>query len=359
MPKSDDPVGDAEGRLLAQREAQVLAEAGRASEVLEVLLRRTTLQEDPRLKALMTDIKRQEGVALRRSFGHIGSRNRLKRPHGSGNPVRDNAPINNLYLDESGVSHGGGGTQGWFSLAGIAMSSHGAEQYVSEADKVKKTFFGQTALTFHEPLMRQRDGRFGFEGDPAKQRDFDSAIDSLIRQSKFVAFGTGIRKAAYQQEFAETGRDPYLPVDVYALAIHLLLERYVDYLWSCGEHPLGKITIEAQGPREDVEHQLAVAETIRFGTQWVSGKSFQSYLAPGVSFVPKQGSHPVELSDMLARDIYEWIRSDCLEEPERWSLWNEKLYQYGDLRSGRFGLKVFPDSDLRPRIEAHRDSVRN
>lgn len=359
MPEFDDPVGDAEGRLLAQREAQVLAEAGRASEVLEVLLRRTALQGDPRLKALMTDIKRGEGAALRRSFGHIGSRNRLKRPHGSGNPIRDDVPISNLYLDESGVSHGGGGAQDWFSLAGIAMSSHDAMQYASEADEIKRTFFGHTALTFHEPLMRQRDGRFGFEGDLAKQLNFDRAIDSLIQRSRFVAFGTGIRKAVYQREFVETGRDPYLPVGVYALAIHLLLERYVDHLWSCGEHPLGAITIEAQGPREDVEHQLAVAETIRFGTQWVSGKSFQSYLAPGVSFVPKQGSHPVELSDMLARDIYEWIRSDCLDEPKRWSLWNEKLYQRGDLRSGKFGLKVFPDSDLRPRIEAHRASVRN
>lgn len=359
MPESDSPVGDAEGRLLAQREAQALAEAGRASEVLEVLLRRTALQEDPRLKALMTDIKRREGAALRRSFGHIGSRNRLKRPHGSGNPIRDDVPINTLYLDESGVSHGGEGSQDWFALAGIAMSPQDAEQYVLDADAVKNEFFGQAALTFHEPLMRQRDGRFGFEGDMAKQRDFDSAVDSLIQQSGFVAFDAGIRKASYQREFVDTGRDPYLPLEVYALAIHLLLERYVDYLWSCGEHPLGKITIEAQGPREDVEHQLAVAETIRFGTQWVSERSFQSYLSPGVSFVPKQGSHPVELSDMLARDIYEWVRSGCREEPKRWALWGRKFYQSGDLRFGRFGLKVFPDSDLRSRIEAHRASVRN
>ena len=66
----------------------------------------------------------------------------------------------------------------------------------------------------------------------------------------------------------------------------------------------------------------------------------------------------VELSDMLARDVFEWIRSDCKTGPRRWGLWGDKFYRRSDLRMGKFGLKVFPDSDIRDRVEAHRDGFR-
>ena len=31
-----------------------------------------------------------------------------------------------------------------------------------------------------------------------------------------------------------------------------------------------------------------------------------------------------------------------------------KIYRRGDGRMGKFGAKVFPDSDIRDRVEAHR-----
>ena len=57
---------------------------------------------------------------------------------------------------------------------------------------------------------------------------------------------------------------------------------------------------------------------------------------------------------MVARDCFEWIRADCLGWPGRWRKFSERIYCRDDRRMGLFGVKVFPDSDIRERIEAHR-----
>ncbi len=61
---------------------------------------------------------------------------------------------------------------------------------------------------------------------------------------------------------------------------------------------------------------------------------------------------------MLARDVFEWIRADCVVEPARWKSFGPRIYQRGDLRMGKFGLKVFPDSDVSQQVEAHRNRLR-
>ena len=268
--------------------------------------------------------------------------------------------MDRLFVDESGLpSVPTANSEGWFALGAVAMTDEEEQDYRVRADALKEEFFVNPGdVTLHEPLMRHRKEPFRFSNDTDKQRAFDDAVDALIAGSRFVAFGVGVRKEAFAQDFQAAGIDPYLPTDVYALALQLLLERFVDYLHDRRSYPLGSLVLEAQGPRENAEHQLAVAETLVHGTQWVSERAFRRYVEPGVTFVPKQGSHPVELGDMLARDVYEWIRSDCRDEPRRWRLWGDKLYRRGDLRMGRFGLKVFPDSDIRDRIEAHRDGFR-
>lgn len=265
-----------------------------------------------------------------------------------------------LSVDESGLSFvSRQNHEGWFALGAVAVTNEDERAYRAHADELKRQFFAAPhEITFHEPLMRQRAEPFRFGEDTVRQRRFDDAVDELIAASGFVAFAVGVRKRAFARDFQAAGSDPYLPMDVYSLALQLLLERFVDYLHDQESYPLGALVLEAQGPRENADHQLAVAETLVYGTQWVSESAFRRYVEPGVSFVPKQGSHPVELSDMLARDVFEWIRSNCESEPGRWSLWDDKFYRRGDLRMGKFGLKVFPDSDIRDRIEAHRDPFR-
>ena len=358
MPENQRHSGDPDARLLAARQAQNLAEAGRVAEVLQVLLRRAGAAEKFPMEDVLAGIKRLEAASLRRAHGRIGGRRRLKRRGGSGNPLRDNLPRNHLFVDESGLPDGAATDQDVFTLGAISMNPEQMANYVDAADQLKREFLEDTSVTFHARDLLRGTGRFGFDRDDMQRDLFRAAVGELIRNSDFNAFGIGIRKQAYAREFKDAGIDPYLPTNIYSLAIMLLLERYVDYLWVDEDQPLGELTFEAQGPREDVQHQAAIADTILNGTQWVSGAAFQSHLLPGASFLPKSGSHPLELSDLLAYDLHQWVRSGCAGEPGYWQIWTEKFYGRGDLRMGRFGLKIFPDSDIRDRIEAHRDLLR-
>ena len=87
---------------------------------------------------------------------------------------------------------------------------------------------------------------------------------------------------------------------------------------------------------------------------WVAPAAFRSWLETGLRFVPKRGSDPTELADIASRDLYEWVRSGCTGNPTHWQRLSRKVYCRGDGQMGKFGIKVFPDHDIRERIEEHR-----
>ena len=203
-------------------------------------------------------------------------------------------------------------------------------------------------------MMRERDGPYLFAGDVGRQLEFDRAVNRLVEETPFTAFGVGVRKRAFEEEFVASGIDPYLPTDAYAVAIQMLLERYVDFLATNSTRRMGRVTFESQGPREGAEHQLQYALVLLDGTQWVPQSAFWNWLESGCRFTPKCGSHPTELADMFSRDIWEWVRDGCDAKPKRWDLFGSKLYCREDGLYGKFGLKVFPDSDIRERIITHR-----
>jgi len=202
--------------------------------------------------------------------------------------------------------------------------------------------------------MRKHDKIFGFLGDLKRRAEFDAAFRRLVEATPFIAFGVGIRKAKFMQDFIEEGCDPYLPTKVYDLAIMLMLERYVDYLATQKVRCLGRVHLESIGSLEDAEHQAAHADLLLHGTQFVPEKMFQSWLEAGCRFNPKMGSNPVELSDLVAREVFEWTRSECKIDPPYWSILNKKVYCRGDGQYGKFGIKVFPAADILDEIANHR-----
>jgi hypothetical protein len=207
---------------------------------------------------LCKQIAEQEQSELLRSFGRIEPRNRF--PNLGSHPLLVNAAVNVLSLDECGQSHARlTSGQTVFSLGGVALDEEQIGLYKREADAVKRAFFGTVDITFHEPEIRRREGLYYFRGDQHTQREFDSALGSLIGQTQFVAFGAVIRKDAFHNEFGGAGIDPCLPTDVYTLAIMLLMERYIDFLAMSGQRRRGRVVFESQGAREDALHQLECA----------------------------------------------------------------------------------------------------
>lgn len=321
---------------------------------LEVLLKRADFSSDS-CEALANEIASQERRELLRSAGRLESRKRFKGM--AGHPILDKRMVGHLYIDEGGKSNPEPNIAGptYFALGAVAISDLSAVAYRASADLLKTQFFGTTDLTFHEPSMRQHVGPYFFNGSAARQDEFDTALTRLINATEFTVFGVGIRKEGFKQDFVDTHLDPYLPTDAYAIAIVMLLERYVDYLaMSCSEPHMGRVTFESQGPLEDALHRLEYVNLLIDGSQWVPDSAFRNWLETGLRFAPKQGSDPMELADMVSRDLYEWVRAECTGKPKYWALLGEKVYRRGDGQMGKFGIKVFPDSDIRERIEAHR-----
>ena len=355
---SDSRRGDPHGRRLARNNAQLLSEAAKVVRSLGILLQKAGL-DPPQCKELSNLIVNRERTELQRSFGYVEARNRFK--SNSSQPLLEKRPTSELYLDENGKSNPEPFLKDpqFFSLGGVAMSNDEKVVYIEEADRIKKEFFGFIDITFHEPQMRQHKGVYYFNNDKGKQSAFDEAIRELVADSNFKAFGAGIRKTAFQNEFVEAGLDPYLPTDVYSVAILMVLERYVDFLANDSVKRMGRVTFESQGPKEDALHQLEYARILVEGTQWVTDTAFRNWLETGLRFVPKSGSNPCELADMISRDIYEWVRDDCVGNPGRWDLFSRKIHCRGDGTMGKFGVKVFPDADIRDNIDNHRQGLGN
>lgn len=349
--------GDPEGRRLARQRALLLSEAGRVARILEILLARAGFPSDI-CRDLVRQLAAKEQVELQRAHGKIEPRNRFK-GHSS-HPLLEARSLTGLYVDESGKSIPEPKLSGprFFSLGAVALDDAGVEAYCQAADKVKLEFFGRTDFAFHEPYMRfryQTDVDYSFGGDEGRQLEFDAAIAQLLEETQFTALGVGINKTAYCNQFLDKGIDPYLPTDVYALAIVLLLERYLDALAHHSVKQMARVTFESQGTKEDAYHQLEYARIVLEGSQWVPDVTFRNWLEPGLRFVPKAGSHPTELADFLSRDIYEWVREDCDCSPKWWAIFSRKVYVRGDGLMGKFGFKVFPESEqIRNRSLAHR-----
>jgi len=348
--------GDPEGRRIAQRRAGALHEAERVARALEVLLDRADYPKHV-VSDLIKDLARQQQEQLQKANGHIEARTRFKSR--GGQPLLSGLPVADLYMDESGSSTiPNSGKAEFFALGAISMERDEAEIYKRKSDEIKNDFFRTIDFQFHDPYMRNRvqskTADYSFGRDESKQIQFDNAIGDLISGTHFTTFGVGIRKNAFQKEFVDKGIDPYLPFDVYCVAITFLLERYVDALAHANSQHLGQVRAESQGPREDAYHQMEYARLLLDGSQWVSASSFRSHLHAGMQFSPKSGSDPSELADMFARDLFEWTRSDCAIEPKWWRLFSSKVYARGDGEMGKFGIKIFPDTDIRGLIETHR-----
>lgn len=346
--------GDPDGQRIAMRKAAALTEAARLTALAESRLRLAEINE------LDFTSLRNEIAALEKQITGVGSREveGRRRYRGKKRYGRSALPGNDLFffVDESGSWKPPSieGDDDWFALGAIAMTKGAVDRYIAFADEVKVLFFDHNTVTFHEPQMRRGEEPFHFLGNDKERARLSNAVNLLVTEADFTAFGVGIRKRELFKNAIPSLTDPYLPTDPYPLALHLLLERFVDFLAYHPNRPRATIVMESQAAHLDALHQLTVAETVAKGTQYVSPQGFERFVRPGVEFVRKRGSHPTELADMLARDVFEWIKGDCAGEPLRWALFDQKLYRRGDLRRGKFGLKIFPDSDIRRRIEENR-----
>lgn len=341
--------GDPNGVRLARRQSEATEEACRLAECLAKQMRRAGLSDD-QVTTIARELRVRAVEVREKAEGRVESRLVTKN---TGHPLLEGRKSVYLYLDESGTSVFNANDE-VFALAGVAMNEEDVIMYEEAVNKLKQKFFKRTDVQLHEPHMRNHRNYFSFGGKVEIQNEFDKAIRELVESTPFVAFGVGIRKASFAREFRDPGSDPYLPSGVYDLAIMLLMERFVDYLATSPERRIGRVHLESIGSRPDAEHQAAYADVLLHGTQFVPEKTFQSWVEAGCQFIPKCGTHPQELADLVAREVFEWTRSDCRDKPPYWDILLKKVYRRADCMYGKFGLKVFPASDIEDSVAATR-----
>src|SRR2546422_7766528 len=125
--------GDPAGRRIAQRRANLLAEARVVASALNVLLKRADVKLDD-CDALIRQLTILEQVELQRSYGRIEPRRRFT-GHPA-HPVVQQRPRSVLFIDESGksfpeprVKH----DPQVFALAGIALPATEVDNYNAAA----------------------------------------------------------------------------------------------------------------------------------------------------------------------------------------------------------------------------------
>lgn len=287
-------------------------------------------------------------------------------------------PVIHLFVDESGQADHVRKTDkqnDFFALGGIAISDAAHKQYQERANHLKAEFFkGGPRVILHAFDLRkamegpaEQGGTFALNAGKSWP-ELVQALEELVEQTEFTAFGIIIQKWVFFQNFTVPGEDPFLPRETYDLALHLLLERFVSFLASTADAPIGSIALEYQNPQRNARHQLSIAETIAYGTRWISPEPLQRDIRPGVEFLRKQPSHPLELSDMLANFLYRLARDGFSNNRQPrlqqggstrlWEVFCSKFYQEGDLRQGKFGLKVFPAGRLDTWLDQFRNRCR-
>lgn len=346
------PRNDPDRKMARRREAATAMEAiAFLGQAMHKASRYPDWRVLDRLVGIKRDILRIHDRAKGEGEGHVGSR---KKHRGrSQHLAKENWPVHVLYLDESGQSvHSP--DQPVFVLCGVALDEPSSAQFAERSSELKKQYGADPNATLHATDLERGAGGFEFLSDPSISTLFWKDLTNAVEETPFELFAAVVRKTRLtgSDDDGELGN---LPGDVYEIALTLVLERLVGALYDRG-CTKGRLVFESIGGREDALHQRALADLLLHGSEFVADGCFRGCIEPGCSFAVKGGSSPLELADLCARWIMTFFRDGQPHDHRFWSIVAPKIYASG-LEKGKFGLKVFPDSDIREEVLALRRAI--
>ncbi|MGE0000467.1 MAG: DUF3800 domain-containing protein [Fimbriimonadaceae bacterium] len=300
------------------------------------------------LENFIRDLRRRHTEDVQRGEGHLDGRSKYK-GRSQHLAVESGRGVVTLYIDESGQAQPTR-DQPVFVLAGIAMDDAESADFVGASDHLKDRFGLSPSVTLHGPKIEKGTDEFAFKGDPYVQAEFRASVDRLVEASSFRLLGAIIRKDVLERDLLAGEDYGNLPPGLYEMALTFVAERFVDMLYGDESRPCGSLVFESIGNREDALHQRAFADLLIHGSEFVSDGCFRGWLRPGCQFRIKDGSHPLELADLAARAMHTWTRAGMPDDHPFWNLWAKRITGRDDLQRGRFGVKVFPDGDIREAV---------
>lgn len=289
--------------------------------------------DDPELNRIIVDAE-QECVRLASaSEGFVTSRRRPKRKKGE--PTTSCT----VYLDECGT-HALGKEEAFpvFALAATIIREED-EAAIDEAWRDWKTsWFGRPDVVMHEPEIRHRQSVFRTERGEAAIADLPNILPSL----DFGAVCVVLHRPDFLANYGEGPLDSSLPSHGYLMALDFLIERCTFALTEIYGNARATLVAESRGPKEDAQLQYEFARLHLDGTSYVHESWFRQQFHPGIRFQGKnENVTGLQLADLLARPVAEKV-IEPESDPDRWTVFRQKLCVGKQTKNSIIGLKVIP-----------------
>lgn len=197
-----------------------------------------------------------------------------------------------LYVDENGVSD----LNHWdpnFTLCGIIVKKHQAEELRIKADQIKFKYWNRTDIVFHSKDIATKTGDFSILGDPTTEKNFHRDLMAFLNLP-YQCIVVSVDKTKARS----SGWNSAMILD---RANEKMIEFFLRFLTKNGASNKGQIVLESSSA-QDIAFYKQYAYFFSHGLAPVSltADDVKKTLT-SLSFVSK-GNHDIEaqLADLLA-----------------------------------------------------------
>lgn len=198
-----------------------------------------------------------------------------------------------LYIDENGVSD----LNHWdnnFTLCGIIVTKHQAEELRIRADQIKFKYWGRTDIVFHSREIATKSGDFSILNDSHVETNFQRDIINFLGLPLFRCIIVSVDKGKAKTQGWDSGK-------VLDQANQYVIEMFLKFLIRQKRTSRGQIVLESSSA-QDIAFYKRFAYYVSHGanTLNLNSQDVKNTLT-SISFVSKV-NHDIEaqLADLLA-----------------------------------------------------------
>lgn len=267
----------------------------------------------------------------------------------------ESRPRASVFVDETGLTSGDDRFFPFFATVAVIVRDEDLPVVEGKIRQWQTRWFGSPRY-IHELDIRRRTGPFHFNGDRTKQARAHAEYVELLRDLPYRAVAVVVYKDELKRLHPDGRIDGYLPASLYPLTVHMLFERVVHALYADGDR-IGFVEAEGIGEKEDAVLLQAYAGLRLRGTRYVGDRWFRYQLADALQFYGKVHNRPgLQLADWVVR-YYAEAAARLKGQPisgqqggvQAWNAVKDHLYDGGQGRPDKFGLKVYPTVPLEQR----------
>lgn len=225
-----------------------------------------------------------------------------------------------IYIDEVGthdLEHTDDPNNRFLSLTGVVVeANHMLNVIQPEMGRIKRKYF-QTdpdiPVIFHRKELVNKRPPFSTLRDPKVEAEFNGELLDALERWQYKAVTVVIDKKALIEQYVVLVYHPY------HYCMEVLLERYFRILEAGGNR--GDVMVEHRNRREDAKLENSFRRLYDFGTDYVSGERFQTFLTSrNLKIKPKEKNIAgLQLADLIAhpsrREIL--LENKLIDDPRR------------------------------------------